>query len=104
MGSCFVMQPFDGSTFDRRYEEVFKPAIEAAKLEPYRVDQDPKASVPIDEIERGIREAQVCLAEITHDNPNVWFELGYAIACGREGGCAGLFGRTTVEVSVRRAA
>ena len=84
MGSCFVMQPFDGSTFDRRYEEIFKPAIEEAKLDPYRVDQDPKASIPIDEIERGIREAQICLAEITHDNPNVWFELGYAIACGKE--------------------
>lgn len=84
MGTCFVMQPFDGSTFDRRYEEIFKPAIEAAKLDPYRVDQDPKASIPIDEIERGIREARVCLAEITNDNPNVWFELGYAIACGKE--------------------
>lgn len=84
MGTCFVMQPFDGSTFDRRYDEIFKPAIEAARLDAYRVDQDPGASIPIDEIERGIREARICLAEITNDNPNVWFELGYAIACGKE--------------------
>src|SRR5262249_14599061 len=52
--------------------------------DPYRVDQDPKVSIPIQDIENGIRESQICLAEITADNPNVWFELGYAIACGKE--------------------
>ena len=84
MPTCFVMQPFDGADFDRRYAEVFAPAIKDAELEPYRVDQDPKVSIPIQEIENGIRQAQICLAEITQDNPNVWFELGYAIACGKE--------------------
>lgn len=84
MGTCFVMQPFDGSTFDKRYDDVFAPAIRDAELDPYRVDQDPKVSIPIQEIETGIRESQICLAEITQDNPNVWFELGYAIACKKE--------------------
>lgn len=84
MPICFVMQPFDGGKFDSRYEDIFEPAIRAAGLEPYRVDKDPKASIPIHEIETGIRESQLCLAEITQDNPNVWFELGYAIACGKE--------------------
>lgn len=77
MATCFVMQPFDGGTFDRRYDDVFAPAIRDAELDPYRVDQDPKVSIPIQEIESGIRESQICLAEITQDNPNVWFELGY---------------------------
>jgi hypothetical protein len=84
MATCFVMQPFDGSTFDKRYADVFKPAIEAADLEPYRVDQDARATVPIEEIENGIRDSKVCFAEITRDNPNVWFELGFAIACGKQ--------------------
>jgi len=84
MPTCFVMQPFDRDKFDRRYEEIFKPAIIAAGLDPYRVDKDPGVSVPIDDIERGIRDSQICLAEITEDNPNVWFELGYAIACNKE--------------------
>lgn len=84
MSECFVMQPFDGSIFDQRYEEVFAPAIRDAGLTPYRVDQDPKSSIPIQDIESGIRNAQICLADITLDNPNVWFELGYAIACGKE--------------------
>ena len=84
MATCFVMQPFDGGTFDKRYEDVFAPAIRDAELDPYRVDQDPKVSIPIQEIETGIRESQICLAEITQDNPNVWFELGYTIACEKE--------------------
>jgi len=78
------MQPFDGGPFDRRYEDVFAPAIKDAGLEPYRVDQDPKVSIPIQDIEAGIRDSRICLAEITEDNPNVWFELGYAIACRKE--------------------
>ena len=80
MASCFVMQPFDRDKFDRRFDDTFKPAIEAAGLEPYRVDRDPGVSIPIDEIERAISRADACFAEITTDNPNVWFELGFAIA------------------------
>jgi len=78
------MQPFDHGPFDRRYFEVLHPAIVAAGCEPYRVDEDPAASIPIDGIEAGIRESAVCVADITVDNPNVWFELGFAIACGKE--------------------
>src|SRR5262245_21786666 len=80
MATCFVIQPFDGGPFDKRYDDVFVPAIQKAGLEPYRVDRDPAASIPIEEIEKNIRRADVCLADISLGNPNVWFELGYAIA------------------------
>jgi len=81
--TCFVMQPFDGGPYDKRYEDVFSPAIQEAQMEPYRVDNDPTVIIPIDEIEAGIRRADYCLAEISTDNPNVWFELGFAIASGK---------------------
>ncbi len=84
MQSCFVIQPFDGDKFDNRFKDVYSPAIIDAELEPYRVDQDPKVSIPIQDIEKGIKESKLCLADITIDNPNVWFELGYAIACNKE--------------------
>jgi hypothetical protein len=84
MNRCFVMQPFDGGTFDKRFEAIFSPAIIEANLEPYRVDRDPSVSVPIQEIEKGIRDADICLADITTDNPNVWFELGFAFAIPHE--------------------
>jgi hypothetical protein len=78
------MQPFDRGIFDKRYADVIEPAIRNAGLEPYRVDRDPAASIPIKDIEEGIRAAEICLAEITIDNPNVWFELGYAIAVDKD--------------------
>jgi hypothetical protein len=84
MGSCFVIQPFDdGGPFDKRYEDTFEPAIKAGGFEPYRVDRDRTVQVPIDEIHTQIRAAAVCLADVSTDNPNVWYELGYAFAAGK---------------------
>lgn len=80
MPKCFVIQPFDTGRFDKRFNDTFRPAIVEAGLNPYRVDQDPHVEVPIQAIEDGIRESAVCLADITTDNPNVWYELGYAFA------------------------
>lgn len=83
MSTCFVIQPFDAGRFDKRFCDVFSPAIRDADLDPYRVDLDPTTVVAIDAIEQGIRTSAICLADITTDNPNVWFELGFAIACGK---------------------
>jgi hypothetical protein len=83
MEICFVIQPFDSAKYDKRYDDIYRPAIEAAGFEPYRVDKDVSVSIPIDAIETGIRKAAICLADITADNPNVWYELGYAFAIGR---------------------
>lgn len=83
MTTCFIIQPFDAGKFDKRYDDVFCPAVKDAGLQPYRVDQDASVDIPIDAIETGIRSASVCLADITTDNPNVWYELGYAFALNR---------------------
>ena len=82
MPTCFVIQPFDPK-FDKRYRDVYKPALKQAGLDAYRVDQDPSTERLIDSIEEKIRNATICLADITTDNPNVWYELGYAFAVGR---------------------
>lgn len=81
---CFVIQPFDKDKFDKRFTDVFEPAIKAIGLEAYRVDRDPSVRVPIDDIHEGIKQAKICFAEITTDNPNVWYELGYAFASGKD--------------------
>ena len=76
---CFVIQPFDnGGKYDRRFAETFKPAIELAGFSAYRVDYDPTVAIPIDAIETQLKASDVCLADITERNPNVWFELGFA--------------------------
>lgn len=80
MDTCFVIQPFDKDKFDNRYKDVYEPAIKNANLEPYRVDNDPASQIAIDDIGRNIKLAKVCFADITINNPNVWYELGYAFA------------------------
>jgi hypothetical protein len=83
MATCFVIQPFDKGPYDKRYDDILKPSIIDAGLEPYRVDQDPSVTVPIDDIESHIKEAEICLADISTNNPNVWYEVGYAFANGK---------------------
>jgi hypothetical protein len=84
MQKCFVIQPFDnGGPYDKRYRDVLTPAITDAGLESYRVDEDPGTTIIIDDIENGIREAEVCLADITTNNPNIWYEVGFALANGK---------------------
>jgi hypothetical protein len=84
MDTCFVIQPFDNGKFDSRYVDIFQPAIEKAGLLPYRIDKDLSVRIPIGDIEKGIAESVICFAEITTDNPNVWYELGYAFACKKD--------------------
>ncbi|HYY73069.1 MAG TPA: hypothetical protein VE778_05700 [Candidatus Bathyarchaeia archaeon] len=81
MPRCFVIQPFDdGGPYDKRYADVLHPAIQDAGLEPYRVDKDLAATIPIDDIEENIRTSEICLADITLDNANIWYEVGFAFA------------------------
>ena len=77
---CFVIQPYDGGDFDNRYDDIIKPALESCGIEAYRVDRDPYVEIAVSVIEEHIRDATLVIAEISMDNPNVWFELGYAMA------------------------
>src|SRR6266568_120886 len=83
-GRCCVFQPFDKGPYDKRYEDIIAPAIKAADLEPYRVDRDDEAVIPIETLHEEIRSAAICLADITTNNPNVMYELGFAIASGKD--------------------
>lgn len=82
MGKCFVIQPFS-SKYQKLYEDVFQSAIEKAGLVPYKVDDDPAATVLIESIENEIHAADFCFADISELNANVWFELGFAIAANK---------------------
>lgn len=80
---CFVIQPYGGK-YDTLYKDIYAPAIKEAGLEPYRVDNDPAVRDILAEIERKIEDSKICFADLTEDNPNVWYELGYASAIGKD--------------------
>ncbi|MCI8402340.1 MAG: hypothetical protein HFI38_09705 [Lachnospiraceae bacterium] len=83
-GFCFVIQPYDKGKYDKRYREVIVPTVEKCGLECYRVDEDASVEIPFNQIEEKIRESVLCIADITENNPNVWFEVGYAYACRKK--------------------
>jgi hypothetical protein len=81
--TCFVIQAFDGGTYDRRYKETIRPALVKANVEPQRADEILGLNPVIEKIEIAIESASICIAEVSEDNPNVWLELGYALALDR---------------------
>ena len=82
--TCFVIQAFDNNgKYDRRYKETIRPALVKAKVEPQRADEILGLNPVIEKIETAIESASICVAEVSEDNPNVWLELGYALALNR---------------------
>ncbi len=81
--TVFVIQSFDGGKFDRRYSETIRPGILKGGAEPQRADEILGVQPIIQKIEDAIRGADICLAEASQDNPNVWLELGYALALNK---------------------
>jgi tetratricopeptide (TPR) repeat protein len=81
---AFVIMPFgkkqapDGTTidFDPIYEGLFAPAIAAAGLRPHRADADRRGgSIHLDMFQ-DLLLAEFVVADLTLDNPNVWYEVG----------------------------
>ena len=79
--TCFVIQEFDSDgAFDKRYTETIKPALINSGVEPLRADEILGLQPIIEKIEDSIKNASICIAEVSTNNPNVWLELGYALA------------------------
>lgn len=81
--TCFVIQAFDNGKYDRRYKETIRPALLKANVDPQRADEILGLNPVIEKIETAIESASICIAEVSEDNPNVWLELGYALALDR---------------------
>jgi hypothetical protein len=83
-GKCCVLQPVDGSEYDRCYHEVLVPAIEGAGLKPYRVDKDAIPTILTETMHQEIQNASICVADITTRNSTVMYWLGLAITYKKE--------------------
>ncbi|MCK6499076.1 MAG: toll/interleukin-1 receptor domain-containing protein, partial [Nitrospira sp.] len=81
---AFVAMPFGVKTdsdgkeidFNRVYAELIRPALEAAGLDPFRADQEVRAGDIRTDMFQELLLADVVVADLTLDNPNVWYELG----------------------------
>jgi tetratricopeptide (TPR) repeat protein len=81
---AFVAMPFgtkpgpDGKEidFNRVYTEYIKPALEAAGLDVFRADEESRAGDIRTDMFQELLIADLVVADLTLDNPNVWYELG----------------------------
>jgi hypothetical protein len=72
-----------GEPFDRYYDNIYVPAVRGADLEPIRADSLFRSSPILGDIWRFTRQAKVLLADMSGQNPNVFYELGLAHAIGQ---------------------
>lgn len=75
----FCVMKFE-SDFNELYQDVIKPQCEQFGLQAIRADEYYTSTPIISDITRDISEASIIICDITMDNPNVFYELGYAHA------------------------
>jgi len=86
---CFVISPIGAEGTDTRehadavFNYIIKPAMEPFNIKPVRADQDCEPGSISDQMLRGIKSADVCIAVLTDYNPNVLYELALAQVAGR---------------------
>jgi tetratricopeptide (TPR) repeat protein len=90
---AFVIMPFgkkkgaDGSLYDFNaiYSQVIKPALELAGFEPFRADEETASGDILTDMFQELLLADLCIADMSIDNANVFYELGIRHAFRRRG-------------------
>ncbi len=81
--SCFVIMPYSEGS-DRLYAEIIAPVLAQLPGDgvlALRADRiGPRALTLKAHVEDAVRSADFCIADLTGNNPNVMYELGYASA------------------------
>jgi tetratricopeptide (TPR) repeat protein len=85
---AFVAMPFgtkEGVDFNAVYADLVKPALESEGFEVFRADEELRAgSIPADLFQE-LLLADLVVADLSINNPNVWYELGVRHALRKRG-------------------
>ena len=80
---CFTLMPFD-SKFQALYDDHIKPTVTRSGLRCERADDIRGTSVITWDIWERINRARFLVADLTDQNPNVFYELGLAHAISKD--------------------
>lgn len=78
----FVVMEFS-TEYNELFEEVIKPIAEQKGFECIRADQYYTGTPILADIIASIKDSTAIIAEITPNNPNVFYEIGYSHAIGK---------------------
>jgi tetratricopeptide (TPR) repeat protein len=90
---AFVIMPFgkkkggDGSLYDFNtiYTQLIKPTLEMAGFEPFRADEETTSGDILTDMFQELLLADLCIADMSIDNANVFYELGIRHAFRKRG-------------------
>lgn len=80
--TAFVVMQFT-QEFNDLYLEVIRPTVENFGIDCIRADDIYNSGSILDDITQSIIESAFVVADITPDNPNVFYEVGYAHAINK---------------------
>lgn len=79
---AFVVMQFT-EEFNNLYTQVIKPICNGFDMECIRADECNNTGLILNDIIESIKEASIIIADITPNNPNVFYEVGYAHAINK---------------------
>src|SRR5512147_550582 len=90
---AFVIMPFgkkkgsDGSLYDFNaiYSQLIRPALETAGFEAFRADEETTSGDILTDMFQELLLADICIADMSIDNANVFYELGIRHAFRKRG-------------------
>jgi hypothetical protein len=80
---AFVIMQMGSPHLDCVYELAIVPAIRACGLEPRRVDRHNRGGLLHSEIVEFLEDSRILVADLTHERPNCYLEVGYALGARR---------------------
>jgi tetratricopeptide (TPR) repeat protein len=85
---AFVAMPYgtkEEIDFNAVFRELIKPALESAGFEVFRADEEMRAGNIRTDMFQELLLADLVVADLSIDNPNVWYELGVRHALRKRG-------------------
>src|SRR6266404_7355027 len=79
---AFIVMQFS-SPYNEVYSHVIKDLCEECSIDALRADEIYAPGIIIKDVIDRIAQSQVVIADISPSNPNVYFEVGYALALGK---------------------
>lgn len=89
MRQCFVISPIGPEDSDIRknaddvFDYIIKPAMEECNIKAFRSDHLDKPGRISEQMLQAIHNADLCIADLTNYNPNVFYELAVAQSANR---------------------
>lgn len=80
---CFIIMPFGIQDLEDLYSEFILPVLDGCKLECARGDDIFGSNVVMEDVKAAIAKADLIIADLSGQNPNVFYEVGIAHTLGK---------------------